>query len=342
MFDLSLPTFSPSLRYGHSRFRHPRLHPPSASPSGLVRLRAFARLLDSPACCPLVRFRSPCGFVWRAHPLSRGSAGLTRLGCGSSITTLIHRSGSNGPTSDTSTRSTSFVNFTTPSNDAALPLAGLAARSRAVAGRWSMRFAGGERFGASSFSTKSELRLRRTDVAVSVRTSLRRQHQNVSAFVGCFPAIADGRHHFASAPAAACVRSSLRRRHPLQLRDDHHPLRSAIQADVSAASLPPTPGASASEVQTSIASVKWRRCASDARLSGRGCAIHGFANIPRASMPYLLGGSSVSGSNLVRFGQVCWWFNRFPHWSAVPIRQRSRSLVIQPAFVLENLSVIKT
>lgn len=61
---------------------------------------------------------------------------------------------------------------------------------------------------------------------------------------------------------------------------------------------------SASEVQTSIASVTWRRGASRVRLSERGCAFHGFANIPRASMPYLLGGLFVGDSNVFRVGNA--------------------------------------
>ena len=41
-----------------------------------------------------------------------------------------------------------------------------------------------------------------------------------------FPAIANRRHHFGFAPAVGCVRASLRRRHPLHLRDDRVSLRS--------------------------------------------------------------------------------------------------------------------
>ncbi|MCC9644451.1 hypothetical protein LOC71_19440 [Rhodopirellula sp. JC740] len=59
------------------------------------------------------------------------------------------------------------------------------------------RLSDGGRAGASSLSTKSALRLRRTDVAigrVDASQENRRRHQNVSAFVVFFPAIADGRY----------------------------------------------------------------------------------------------------------------------------------------------------
>ena len=93
---------------------------------------------------------------------------------------------------------------------------------------------------------------------------------------------------------------------PLRLRDAHHPLRSAILGPCFGGILAADARLSASVVQTSIASVIWGWYATSHGLSERGCAIHGFADIPRASMPYLLGGSSFGGSGVVCFGHVSW------------------------------------
>ncbi len=203
--------------------------------------RTFTRSCFLPCCGSL----SLSALLRRAaSSVTRGSAGLIRLGCGSSITTLIRRSGSNGRTSATSTRSTTFANCTTRLNHdrRCRSSPGLAARSRADA-------SGGQTVSRvesvsehQPFSTKSELRLRRTDAAASVRSSLRRQHQNVSAFVCFFPL---SRMDVITSPSllpppAFVPHSGDDIRYGYAMTTIR--CARAIQAHVSAASLPPTPG----------------------------------------------------------------------------------------------------
>ncbi|KAA1258380.1 hypothetical protein LF1_08990 [Rubripirellula obstinata] len=150
-----------------------------------------------------------------------------------------------------------------------------------------------------------------------------------------FSRFADGRHHFASATAAACVRSSLRRRHPLRLRDDHHPLRSGHPWPI----FRRHPCRRRQTVRKRDSNVNrfgrvgpW--CELPPHFHERCCAIHGFAVSLRASCPGALGGWRVGDSMLVRFGSVHWWFKPFP------IGPPSGSATL-PSFVMQTVSALE-